>query len=112
MKMNLLLVTLLLLSPTAGTAIAADPSAGGRMVTNDDLFRIELDQDRSTLTQMPQVPQENEIEGSAPGGMIEEQETTPGDISKEQAPEADEPLKPEGDEGKGETRWAPGGDGY
>jgi hypothetical protein len=68
---------------------------GDRMISNEDLQHLELDQDRSTVNEMPKS---FDAEGSAPGGVSEDQEQVPDTIDRDHAPDQKDTLKPEDDD--------------
>jgi hypothetical protein len=76
---------------------------GEKMIRDDDLEHLNLDQDRATVNQVPALP---EIEGSAPGGVREEPKDTDTDIEQSKEPVGIVPAAPEeegigkGEEGK------------
>ncbi len=86
MKKVLSLITGIAIVFALGSAYAAEGvnTAGDtidRMITNDDLSHINLDQDRSTVNQMPSVSSE-EASGSAAGGGREESDSTYKDMEQ------------------------------
>ena len=64
-----------------GTSSTKD--MGNKMISNDDLLRYDLDQDRATINQMPAEPGS---EGSAAGGISAEPESKGADIEQSKAP--------------------------
>lgn len=82
---------------------AANPSE--KMIRDDDLEHLNLDQDRGTVNQMPTVPGS---EGSAPGSLREEPKNTDTDIEQSREPAEMVPAAPEKEgTGKGEEGKAP-----
>jgi hypothetical protein len=70
---------------------------GNKMISNDDLLRYDLDQDRATINQMPA---ESGSEGSAAGGVSAEPESAGADIDQSKSTGDRIPAIP-GDEGTG-----------
>ncbi len=66
-----------------------------KMIRDEDLPRYNLDQDRSTINQIPAEPG---AEGSAAGGINREPESTGTDIEQNKAPVEKVPVAP-GEEG-------------
>jgi hypothetical protein len=81
----------------------AEEGAGGivypseKMIRDDDLPRLNLDQDRATVNQLPAVPGR---EGSAAGGVRQEPKSTDTDIEQSKEPVEKIPAVP-GEEGTG-----------
>jgi hypothetical protein len=55
---------------------------GDKVIRNDDLSHIKLDQDRATLNQMPEI----EAEGYAAGGVTKEEESMGAEIEQGNKP--------------------------
>lgn len=93
-----------------GIAYAGDGAGGAmypseRMIRDDDLPRLNLDQDRATVNQMPANPG---AEGSAAGGLREEPKNTDTGIEQSKEPADIVPATPEEEgTGKGEEGKAP-----
>jgi hypothetical protein len=87
-----------------GMAYAEEGSSGieypsDKMIRDDDLPRLNLDQDRATVNQMPAVPGR---EGSAAGGVREEPAGTSTEIEQSKQPVEKSPIVP-GEEGTGKA---------
>jgi hypothetical protein len=81
----------------AEESMSVTKGTGDKMISNDDLLRYNLDQDRATINQMPAVPGS---EGTAAGGVSGETESTGTDIEQSKAPVDKGPAVP-GEEGTG-----------
>ena len=84
-----------------GMAYAKDGMSGSgdmgdKVIRNDDLSHIQLDQDRATLNQMP----ETEAEGSGAGGISKEEDSTGTEMEQGNAP-AEKGAAASGAEGSG-----------
>ncbi len=99
MKKILTLLAGMALVLTAGLAFAEDLSGNGdpgdKMIRNEDLSHIQLDQDKATLNQMP-----SEAEGSAAGGMSTDSESMGTKMDEGKTP-ADKGAVESGTEGQG-----------
>ncbi len=85
---------------TAGFAYAEESlpgsgDPGDKMIKNEDLSHIQLDQDKATLNQMP-----SEAEGSAAGGMSTDSESMGTEMDQGKTP-ADKGAAEPGTEGQG-----------
>jgi hypothetical protein len=65
---------------SAETSMSGD--MGGKVIRNDDLSHIQLDQDRATLNQM----RETEAEGSAAGGVTKEEDSMGSEMEQGSKP--------------------------
>lgn len=72
-----------------GTEGVTHPSE--KMIRDDDLQHLNLDQDRATMNQVPALP---EIEGSAPGSVREEPKNADTDIEQSKEPADIVPAAP------------------
>ncbi|HSB34046.1 MAG TPA: hypothetical protein VLG39_06295 [Nitrospirota bacterium] len=72
-----------------GTGGTTYPSE--KMIRDDDLQHLNLNQDRATMNQIPALP---EIEGSAPGSLREEPKNTDTDIEQGKEPADIVPAAP------------------
>ena len=103
MKRLLAVCAAVLLLLAYGTAFA-DESMGGamgtqdKMITNDDLQKIDPNQDNSTLNQMPG----GQAEGSSPGGVSTDTDTLKKEDGLEQQPVDKTPGEPGRSEPEGD----------
>ncbi len=100
MKKILTLLAGMAMVLTAGLAYTEDSQSGSgdlgdKMIKNEDLSHIQLDQDKATLNQMP-----SEVEGSAAGGMSTDQNSMGTEIDQDKTP-ADKGAVESGTEGQG-----------
>jgi len=112
MKKLLSFVTGIAAVLTFGSALAGETF--DKMIRNDDLLQYKLDQDRSTVNQLPALPDAgiSGAEGSAAGGV--RNDTDPWlDENKSETPAAEPAVEPaekspaREDTGTGGTHFAP-----
>ncbi len=102
MKRILSLLAGVALVLTAGFVFADDSATwtkdnGDKIIRNDDLSHIDINQDRATINQMPA---ESGAGGSAAGGMSGDSGTMKNDSESTKAPVGKTPVEP-GAEGSG-----------